>query len=179
MTGTSISTPVVTGAAYLLKQKLISYGIPKPEPGHIYSWLLTLTNGLRNTNTTGAGLLWLGWRQCRFIWRTLNANQYTEIDFPIVSESDEFASKRLDVVIWWPEASSQTVRHQVSLKVNSPQGALLAQANAPKQVWQKIVYLQPKNARLPGGTYRIRIDVGVPSTHSKQCQGLSYCLHSN
>jgi subtilisin family serine protease len=159
--GTSISTPIVTGVAYLLKQQLISFGILTPEPGHIYSWLLTLGNGLQTTNTTGAGLLSLGWRQCWFMWQTLAANQYTQTSFTIDSQSDTYASKRMDVVVWWPEPSSQTVRNQVSLKLSSPQGVLLAQANASNQVWQKIVYLQPENAQLPNGTYNIRIDVGT------------------
>jgi hypothetical protein len=166
--GTSISTPIVTGAAYLLKKQLISYGATNPEPGLIYSWILTLTNGLQLTNTTGAGLLSLSWRQCQFMWQTLSANQYIENAFTIDSASNMYGSKRMDVVVWWPESSSQTVRQQVSLKLTSPQSVLLAQANAPKQVWQKIIYVQPGNTRLPSGTYKLRIDVGTlqPTTNS-------------
>jgi uncharacterized lipoprotein len=95
------------------------------------------------------------------MWQTLAANQYTQTSFTIDSQSDTYASKRMDVVVWWPEPSSQTIRNQVSLKLSSPQGVLLAQANASNQVWQKIVYLQPENAQLPNGTYNIRIDVGT------------------
>ncbi|CAF1535268.1 unnamed protein product [Adineta ricciae] len=159
--GTSVSTPIVTGAAYLLKKQLISYGATNPEPGLIYSWILSLTNGPQVTNTTGAGLLSLGWRQCTFMWQTLYANQYIVNNFDIDSASDSYGSKRMDVAIWWPEDSKQTVRHQVSLKLTSPQGILLAQTNAPQQVWQKITYIQPGNTRLPSGTYQIRIDVGT------------------
>ncbi|CAF3505162.1 unnamed protein product [Adineta steineri] len=159
--GTSISTPIVTGAAYMLKKQLISYGVASPEPGLIYSWILTLTNGLQITNTTGAGLLSLGWRQCTFMWATLSANQYIENNFAIDSSSDSYGSKRMDVVVWWPEASTQTVRNQVSLKLKSPQNVVLAQANTPEQVWQKITYVQAGNTRIPSGTYVIHIDVGT------------------
>ena len=95
------------------------------------------------------------------MWQTLSANQYIENAFTIDSASDLYGSKRIDVVVWWPEPSTQTVRQQVSLKLTSPQGVLLAQMNAPKQVWQKIIYVQPRNTRLPSGTYNIRIDVGT------------------
>ncbi|CAF1304144.1 unnamed protein product [Adineta steineri] len=159
--GTSISTPIVTGAAYMLKKQLISYGVANPEPGLIYSWILTLTNGLQITNTTGAGLLSLGWRQCTFMWATLSANQYIENNFAIDSSSDSYGSKRMDVVVWWPEASTQTIRNQVSLKLKSPQNVVLAQANTPQQVWRKITYVQAGNTRIPSGTYVIHIDVGT------------------
>ncbi|CAF1057694.1 unnamed protein product [Adineta steineri] len=67
----------------------------------------------------------------------------------------------MDVVVWWPEASAQTVRNQMSLKLKSPQNVVLAQANTPQQVWQKITYVQPGNTLIPSGSYTIRIDVGT------------------
>jgi hypothetical protein len=68
------------------------------------------------------------------MWQTLAANRYIGTNFTIASASNDYASKRMDVVVWWPEPSSQRIRHRVSLKLSSPQGVLLAQANAPIQV---------------------------------------------
>ncbi|CAF3485231.1 unnamed protein product [Rotaria sp. Silwood2] len=45
--GASLSTPIVTGATYLLKKQLNYYGVLNPQPDLNYSWLIALTGNLQ------------------------------------------------------------------------------------------------------------------------------------
>ncbi|CAF1512116.1 unnamed protein product [Adineta steineri] len=104
----TLTYSILKSAHYVNDMTVLSLFAVRSSFDRIYSWILTLTNGFQITNTTGAGLLSLGWRQCTFMWATLSANQYIESNFAIDSSSDSYGSKRMDVVVWWPEASTQT-----------------------------------------------------------------------
>jgi serine protease AprX len=133
--GTSLSTPMVSGAAGLLSRWLkVAFGSSVPiEPGQTYAMLLA--SGINYTSPTtnneiGAGQLVLPTNATVFGSKIGVSNGQT-VDMSITVGG----GTTWDAAIWWPEG---TTHNDVDLSVIRPDGTNMGSSLSGAQVWEKV-----------------------------------------
>jgi hypothetical protein len=134
-TGTSFSSPLVSGAAGLLSRWLkISFGSPVAiEPGQTYAMLLASGINFSSPvfdNNIGAGQLVMPTNATLYGGKITVTNGQT-VDTTI----SVGAGSVLDAAIWWPEG---TTHNDVDLVLIQPNGTVATSSASSSQVWEKV-----------------------------------------
>jgi serine protease AprX len=147
--GTSLSTPVVTGFVSLMRLKLVSNFPSADSPGAVNALTILLGQNFSlpyNDNNKGAGIV-----------RTFDPGGYavglvsvcsgTNLDIPMPLGT----MSSVDVAIWWPESPS--LHNDVDLFLKNPSGVQVASSTGSNTIFEKA----RATTNLAAGTWTIRL----------------------